>query len=386
MVDLRGSNTKLSRLQENLLQKLSEIDFNLDGLTKTDLKTLKKQIIQALPRLRSLYQENKTKCERSPGIVNLSYANKVPEKVMVVSLLRRGDGHAERLQRICEKGGWQYQWCAPEKFTGFDGKRSKSKSIALVDLDHEYFSNINFISYLEKLKLNFDFVVGFAFDGWSYNSNVHDELVRNCLDLVWCPNKYFELYSNNLPVNKVTPFPIPPGISSYDHCTILSNVAEQSNIKFSGNIERQSFPRLLWFIEKSKKIGVEFDLSNYKARSTYHEYDSYISYLGRLRQCKAVINFSTRNDMSRGYTGRSAETIAMRQPLLQEYCPAFNILYKPGEHFLQFSNIKDFDNIYAQVMSSEFVSREIAESAYSFFQERYSDRRLLEHLTAALDV
>ena len=363
---------------------LSEKKFKLEELTTRQRNQLKKLTIQALPGLQELYEDTGEIFKRRSTIVKLSYAKKIPKKITVVSICRRGDGHVERFGRIFENEGWQYYWCAPHELDDFCGKTVNGKSIAIVDLDHDYFETINQISYLEKLKHNFNFVIGFAFDGWSKNSRVQLVAIRDCLDLVWCPNLYYEHYSKNLPLGKLTPFPVPLGIHSDDQHTILPAVRSMEKIRFSGNIERQSFPRLLWFLEKGKKAGVEFDFSKYEERSTYHKYDSYLAYLGRLSQSKAVINFSTRNDMSRGFTGRSTETIALRQLLLQEYCPALNILFKPGEHFLQFKTMNDFDETCSIISDNQSLVYDIADNAYTFFQKNYSEKSLLLHLTAML--
>lgn len=385
MVDLRGSNIAESKLQENLLKEMSGIGFNIKAFDKIKLDKLRREVIEAMPRLKELYNDHTKINEAHVDVVNLNYEKKIPKKVMVTSFFRRGDGHIERFQRIFEKEGWHYQWCAPHKLHEINQKESQYKTIAMVDIDHDYFVNGNLLAHLDKLKNNFDFVIGFAFDGWSRKSNVHNDAVRSCLNLVWCPNIYYELWSNGLSVDNITPFPVPLGIEPKDQEALFtSHNRRNNNIKFSGNIERQSFPRLIWLIEKSRKSDVEFDLSNYKERSKYNKYDSYLAYLKRLAQSKAVINFSTRNDMSRGYTGRPAETIAVKQLLFQEFCPSLNLLYQPGVHFLQFHTMRDFDDIVLKIRSNEDLVREISENAYGFFQQRYSDRRMLEHLTAML--
>ena len=97
-----------------------------------------------------------------------------------------------------------------------------------------------------------------------------------------------------------------------------------------------------------------------------------------------VLSNSRNNKLRAGHMCRPTEILSLNRLLIQENCPAFHSYYVEGEHFLEFSDIEGLSNIIDFLRSHPKVAQKICENGHRFYLERYSCRKLVEHIQTLL--
>ena len=108
--------------------------------------------------------------------------------------------------------------------------------------------------------------------------------------------------------------------------------------------------------------------------------DSYRQYMKRISSSRIGLNFTTRTNGLQIVPGRTYEIISNRVALVQEYSEDMHSLFEPGKHYLEFSNIDEFDELSRQYFDDEDFLREICTNGYEKFEQDFSDHAILSHV------
>jgi hypothetical protein len=140
-----------------------------------------------------------------------------------------------------------------------------------------------------------------------------------------------------------------------------------------GTIEETNFPRAFWLEALS-------DINSYNFYPSWNQEfadprSDYISYLLRLRNEAAVVNFSERDGGTFTPTGRTLEAIAIGVPLIQEIFEGYSLYFvQPDLHYSMFSSIKDL-----RILLNQEFNLPRAQFAMNLYDDLYSETACCRH-------
>jgi hypothetical protein len=329
----------------------------------------------------------------APGVVTLAYAPEVRASVTGAIFFREfmsGPGSRKhefgyRIQSALASQGWDISLYPLEEL--FRYSAPEIKDFVLIDV--EVFTEITRPEYMGDLlayvRRSFRKIIIIEPDPWA---GLHDAALRGvveCIDYVWGFTSEWDILSEPCFRNKGILFPNVGGFDHLGHVKGVESRAATCTFNFTGSVQGYNVNRTFWILELlrcQKPVGINV---TYPGIDDGLDHESSLQlYAQALAATQTSLNFITRKDGSRIITGRSIEIISLNRLLVQERCPAFGNYFADGEHFLEFETIDelvtciDFLNTYPK------VADDISSRGYHFYQERYSCRKLVEHIQTLL--
>jgi hypothetical protein len=280
-----------------------------------------------------------------------------------------------RLTTAFRNGGWDSRLQFLEKGAHPNLSGTSGARIAVVDLQSNFFSKPSekAYAYLEILRKSYDITVGIFFDSWMGSATSVKNYADVYFDWFWCPN------APASPIGKeALDFPMPLGVAMKSLKELRQSVAVDNRVRFKGSIEHVNLARFYWKSTLSKTGICDFNDHPHK-NDGLSVSDSYVEYLKEIANSAACLNFSMRGDGQRVITGRAFESIAIGQPLLQEFANGLSNYFSSDEHYFEFKNVEDLLGFFDRMDKdpSDFVYR--AENGYLFWDARYADDMLVRH-------
>jgi hypothetical protein len=257
----------------------------------------------------------------------------------------------------------------------------------LVDVAHFYIlpPPDHIQACLIHLKRYFHKIVIFEPDPWV---GYYDNALRAAsehIDYIWGFTTDWDLINEPCYKGKSILFPNVGGFEhfypdyqhdlNWDRCTF----------NFTGSIQGYNLNRAYWILEAVRlKLPITIHITDPAVDDGLNCASSLLLYMQKLAATHASLNLATRQDGSRILTGRAVEVISLNRLLIQEYCPALRNYYIEGEHFLDFYEIKDLKTTLEFLKAHPKSAQKICHQGHQFYLERYSCKKMVQHIQTFL--
>jgi len=238
---------------------------------------------------------------------------------------------------------------------------------------------------LSHLRRYFRKIIMVDVDVWS---GTYDDMLRSLsghIDYIWGFSADWCLSRETGFMGRSIQFPC---LGGFDHLYNIIDTALDWNtcsFNFTGSVQGYSPNRIYWLLESMcLNLPIEINITNPAIDDGLDPLYSQHIYAQVLAATHTAINLTTRRDGSRPATGRAFEVISLNRLLVQENCPVFHNYFVKGEHFLEFSDIEELCTIIEFLRSHPKTAHKICSQGHQFYRERYSCRKLAEHIQTLL--
>ena len=233
--------------------------------------------------------------------------------------------------------------------------------ILLIDAQSSYFENCVIRNFCNSVRYANQkiIIIGVFNDSWMPNVAKKIKEYDESFDYIWEITGR-RTFIEKFDAKKIINLPIPIGIKrEIDN----SNNNSDNKIRFSGGVNIANFSRLIWLSHiKVNHPGIDIDISRHK-REDVGVLDSYRRYMQRISSSQIGLNFTTRTNGMQIVPGRTYEILANRVPLVQEYSEDMHSLFEPGKHYLEFSNVDEFDELSQKYLMMRTCSERFVRTA-----------------------
>lgn len=238
---------------------------------------------------------------------------------------------------------------------------------------------------LTYLRQHFRKIIIFDPDPWT---GIYDELLTSIadhVDYIWGFTPDWILTQDPRYRGKSILF---PNVGGFEGMHGIKNEAldwSRCTFNFTGSVQGYNLNRIYWILEAIRlNLPVEIHITDPGTDDGLDCENSLLLYIQKLASSHASLNLATRKEGSRMLTGRAVEVISLNRLLLQEYCPALHHYYRKGEHFLEFQEIEELCTIIEFLQSHPKTAQTICTQGHQFYLERYSCRKMVEHIQTLL--
>jgi hypothetical protein len=155
------------------------------------------------------------------------------------------------------------------------------------------------------------------------------------------------------------------------------------DLRFCGGVEEYNLHRYYWVLAASLlDEPIPCEVTSHVDDALPAE-ASLARYIERLSASYAALGFTMRRGGGWTVVGRTFDCLRLGQLLVQEYCPDIRHYVVPGEHFLEFERLGELEEIWARLRRGGDFEK-IRRAGVAFFNDRYSDRRIVRHLCTYL--
>lgn len=239
--------------------------------------------------------------------------------------------------------------------------------------------------HLSNLKRYFKKVIIIEPDAWTGQHDnkllIHSEII----DYIWGFTSDWPLLQRSEYKNRSILFPNVGGFENSTNYNTTTNKSCKHGFNFTGSVEGYNINRMYWMLNFIKhKMPVDIYITKPTIDDGLSRNESLLKYAQLLASTSCVINLSTRCDGSRIINGRTSEVFSINRLLIQEACPALRQYYVEGEHFLEFSEVDDLQTTVEFLRSHPQAGKTICTQGHQFYLERYSCRKMVEHIQTLL--
>lgn len=253
--------------------------------------------------------------------------------------------------------------------------------VALVDVAALGVSSGSADVVLTVLRRYFRKIIMIEPDPWRGSKDALLLEVADYIDCIWGFTADWKLIKTPQFRAKSILFPNVGGFETLDHNMVSPISWDHASFSFVGSVQIYNIHRVYWLLEMLlKDMPISIRVTDPEVDDGLDRSLSLLQYAKSLASSSASINFTTRCDGTRILTGRSVEVISLKRLLIQETCPVFHRYYIEGEHFLEFSDIDGLEVLIDFLSSHPKTAQLIAEQGYRFYQDRYSSKKMIEHL------
>lgn len=353
------------------------------------------QLLVSLTPNETLAHELSRGSSRQNTLLNLNYAQKINPSVSGVVFFREfmfGPGSRKhefgyRIQSALASQGWNVSLLPLQEITHYSS--SRQNDFVLVDiLAFKNVSPVDFDkirNFLSHLKCFFRKIIIIEPDPWT---GLYDEMLRavsSHVDYLWGFTADWDMTKEPGYRTKSILF---PNVGGFDH---LVNLRQRDldwstcTFNFTGSVQGYNLNRTYWILESiSRNLPIEIKITQPDFDDGLDRESSLQLYAQSLASTHASLNMTTRKDGSRIITGRATEVISLNRLLIQESCAAFQHYFIDGEHFLEFNDINGLCTVVEFLRSHPKVAQMICSQGHQFYHERYSCKKLVEHIQTLL--
>lgn len=351
-----------------------------------------KLLVALSPELVLSHELNRLPLNQKP-LVELNYAHNINTSISGVVFFREftfGPGSRKhelghRIQSALTPQKWDVSLLPLQDILNYSS--THKRDFVLIDI--AIFSQItrlddigNILSYLKRY---FRKIIIIEPDSWTGFYDKMLILISDYVDYIWGFSADWSLISEPCYRGKCILF---PSVGGFDHLEDVKLTALDWNtctFNFTGSVQGYNLNRTYWILESiHRNLPIDIRITRPGIDDGLDHESSLELYAQSLASTHAALNLTTRKDGSRIITGRSVEIISLNRLLIQERCQAFQSYYVDGEHFLEFVDIEGLCTIVEFLRSHPRVAQRICSQGHQFYQERYSCRKLVEHLQTLL--
>ena len=349
------------------------------------------QLLIAINPKLMLAHKTAKKTVKTDQIISLDYAGKIHRSINGVVFFRdffygtgsRKHEFGHRITSALASQGWQVF------LTGIDQIMQFSSDVeydfAMVDIVFDEGPIESLYEKISHLKRFFRKIFIINPDPWDGFHDDNLNMAADIIDYLWGFTSEWSMVLSPAYKGRTLLF---PNVGGFDH--IVDNGISPPDwnsfsINFTGSVEAFNINRMYWILEIiSRNLPVDINVTNAFTDDQLDREASLNLYARKLASTSAALNLTTRKDGAQILTGRSIEIISLRRLLIQESCPPFHYYFNKGEHFLEFSDIEELSAIIEFLSAHPAVGKNISLQAWQFYQERYSCKKMVEHIQTYL--
>ena len=217
-------------------------------------------------------------------------------------------------------------------------------------------------------------VIGTYFDPWLPEEWNDIEAGADCLDAVWS-FVVTGVWHRPAFAGKMLCMPYPHG----GHYPPAPPV--QPGFRFGGGVQYSNWDRAFWLTALTTSgLAVKKELSSHNI-DNLDALASFRAYMVRQGQATtAALNFARRSNDTHTITGRTFETLATGNLLVQERSDDVDQFFVAGRHYLRFETITDLCDIAHLIRTEPDFVEGIRQEGAAFFRQRYADERMMGYL------
>jgi len=231
------------------------------------------------------------------------------------------------------------------------------------------------------LRRYFNKIIAIEPDPWTGNADDLLYAISDQIDYLWGFTADWDLVDDPCFSKRAIRF---PNVGGFDH--VDNNVLTEINwntcsFNFTGSVQDHNINRVYWLLESViRGLPMTINITDPTMDDGLDRESSLLMYAQLIASNHASINFTTRSDGSRILTGRSVEIISLNRLLVQESCPSCHNYYVEGEHYLEFDDMDSLCTIIEFLKAHPKTAQRICDQGYRFYKERYSSRKMVEHI------
>lgn len=353
-------------------------------LTRTQAKLLK-EIAEALDPESRLVFGHQRKAFLPPEILDFERVSRASKPLSIAIYFRgkffptsRPHDLAYRLASAFESGGARCHLVDPDD----ESSDIPDTDIALIDDPHVFRkSPAEKRQFLERVRERTRVMVMFEMDPWARGLAERIKHNRDLYDRIWAMMPSLCDENGRIEGLKASCILFPVGASEvFSQHALPEERMHRADIGFCGGIEEFNFLRYFWVIgalglNTAPKIMVTNHYPDQKdVVSSLHEYVS------KLASTYACLNFVRRADKRVSMVGRTSDALRLRQLLVQERSAEVGYYLRAGDHFLDFSNLDELENICETLGKKESNYEDIRINGSRYFEQNYSDQAIVRHI------
>lgn len=361
--DYYASGHELSRNQAALLRTVAEaFDPESDAVFGADKKR-----------------------EREPDILKFEQ-DPQGAKSLSVSIYFRGQFFptsrphdlAYRLASAFESTGGSCHLVDPDQ----DNIEFPKSDIALIDDPHVFRKSPNEKRrFLENVREHSRVMVMFEMDPWARGLTERISANRELYDRIWAmmPSlRDADGKIDGLPASCIL-FPVgAPDV--FSRLALPADRVDGGDIGFCGGIEEFNFLRYFWVVgalglKHPPKIMITNHYPDQKDAAS-----SLLEYVSKLSSTYACLNFVRRADKRVSMVGRTSDALRLRQLLVQERSAEVGYYLRAGEHFLDFADLSELEDICEALSARDAKYEDIRIAGAQYFERNYSDQAIVSHM------
>lgn len=288
-----------------------------------------------------------------------------------------------RLRKALVSQGWDVSFLLNKDVHSYSS--ATRSDFAIIDVWAFYMMPIDAIcDTLSRLKRYFRKIIMLDIDGWAGTFDDMLNSLHDHIDYVWVYCTGSALSKDAGFGKRCIQFPGFGGLEYLDNIDVAGLDWSTCAFNFTGSVQGYSLNRIYWILEsiiQNQPIQINMTHPVDDGLDPIHSQQLYAQVLSATH---SSINLVTRRDGSRPYTGRAFEVISLNRLLVQENCPEFHRYFVDGEHFLEFSTFEELSATIEFLRLRPNIARKICSQGYQFYKERYSCKKLAEHLQMLL--
>lgn len=255
--------------------------------------------------------------------------------------------------------------------------------IALVDDPHVFRKTpIAKRKFLENVRSHSRKMAMLEMDPWA--PGLHSRITDNkdIYDIVWAMMPSLQDEDGCIAGLKASAMLFPVGAPEIFSRHNLKNAQVKADrIKFCGGLEEYNYYRYFWIIGAlTNSSPPKIDVTNHSPDSLSVE-DSLDIYAARLSSSYACLNFMRRANGESSIVGRTSDALRLSQLLVQENSAEILPYLTPDEHFIEFSNLVELDEICRRLEDDHLQFEEVRRSGADYFNHHYSDAAVVRHMS-----
>jgi hypothetical protein len=217
-------------------------------------------------------------------------------------------------------------------------------------------------------------VIGTYFDPWQPDEWNDIEAGAELLDAIWSL-VVTPVWQRPGFAGKTLFLPLPHG-GSYPMAPRV-----QPGFRFGGGMSYSNWDRAFWLTALADTgLLTKTAMSSHRL-DDLDALESYRAYMMRqATSTEAAINLARRSNGVHTLTGRTFESIATGNLLVQERSDDIDGFFVAGRHYLRFETVADLHDIAHLIRTEPDIVETIRQEGAAFFRERYADERLVAYL------
>jgi hypothetical protein len=154
----------------------------------------------------------------------------------------------------------------------------------------------------------------------------------------------------------------------------------QPGFRFAGGVQYSNWDRAFWLAALNDSGLLTSNVMSKHAKDDLHPLASYRAYMMRQAASPhASISLARRANGLSTITGRTSETLATGNLLIQERSDDIDGFFVANRHYLRFETITDLHDIAHLIRTEPDYVEAIRQEGAAFFRERYSDERMASY-------
>ncbi|MDD2898958.1 MAG: glycosyltransferase [Desulfuromonadaceae bacterium] len=238
---------------------------------------------------------------------------------------------------------------------------------------------------LSRLRRYFRKIILIDTDVWAGRFDDMLRSISDHIDYIWGFTSDWLLANEPIFRDRSIVFPYFGGFDNLSEIIDADLNWNSCTFNFTGSVQLYNLNRISWLLDLvHHNLPIIIKITTPEIDDGLDPVHSQHIYAQTVAGTHGALNLTSRCDGSQPATGRSFEVISLKRLLVQESCPVFHNYFVEGEHFFEFSDIEQLGSTLDFLRTHPKTAQAICTQGHQFYKERYSCKKLVEHLQTIL--